>query len=286
MEASVKKWGLVTGLLAVLVISLVIFRILTSLPGTEHGEVLSTSDDLKQNGTKISQDEVMSRLHQMENRPNKKRFQGNGLKTTSRSEDIELLQHQIDILTQQVSELTKAIAESGNYNSSQRKDDLHLLQSAVNDPVMRQKYQQFQEDLSINQYELIDEAFQREMVDDTWAIESEDTIKTNFYKNDSLAASNLVSVDCRTSICRLTVTMPKPDINNSEDAAEHFVRENELLASISKDLPGASIRSQPDGEGGLKYQIFLFREGYEQPKLQSPLEGKRMSEMIEYVERY
>lgn len=84
----------------------------------------------------------------------------------------------------------------------------------------------------------------------------------------------------------MTISMPEVAIRNSDDAAEQFVIENELLASISRDMPELSMRSLPGDNGGLKYEVFLYREGFQRPELQNPLAGKRMSEMIEYVERY
>ena len=143
METSEKKWTIVSVLLAGLVISLVTYKMLTKDPGTKHGEILTSSDKLQENATTISQEELMSKLHQMENRLNKNRFQENGLKNTSRSEDIELLQHQIDLLRQQVTELVTVIAKSGTYNSSGRKDDRGLLQSAMNDPGRRKHFGDF-----------------------------------------------------------------------------------------------------------------------------------------------
>lgn len=282
VEAKTKTWGLVAGLLAILVLCLVGTRILISSPDEEQGEVLSVNDT--KTGNLASRDELMNRLQQVENQVGNKRTPEK--EAASRSADIERLQKQVEILAQQVTELTKVVGGARIQESAQRQEDMKLLQSAANDPVLRQKYERFQEDVSLKQHDLVKQSFQEEMVDEQWAVDSEDNIKTGFYQNNNLAGVDLVAVDCRTSMCRMSVTMPQPEANSPEADADHFIRENELLASISRDMPGASMRSQPDGKGGLRYEIFLFREGYNRPKLEHPLAGKSMSEMIEYVERY
>lgn len=280
-----KTWGLVAGLAAILVFCLVATRILISSPAGEQSEILSVNDTQKQAENLHSPGELTNRLAN-------KRAPGKESQATSGSADIEKVQKQVEILTQQVAELTRVVTEARTQenaqrqHSAQRQEDLKLFQSAANDPILRQKYDRFQDDISLKKHDLVNQRFQEEMVDEQWAVDTEDNIKTNFYQNTNLTGVALTSVDCRTNMCRMSVTMPQPEINSPEADTEHFVRENELLASISRDMPGASIRSQPDGKGGLRYEIFLFRDGYKKPKFEHPLAGKSMSEMIDYIERY
>lgn len=280
MEAKTKTWGIVAGLLAILVLCLVATRILISSPGADQGEILSVSD--AQTGHLAPRNELLNRLQQVEKEDGNKSAPAKG---TASPADIKALQKQVETLTRQVAELTKVVKGAKIPDMEQREEDLKLFGAAASDPVLRQKYERFQEDLSLKENDLVKQNFQAEPVDEQWAVDSEDNLKTDFYQSN-LAGIDLVSVDCRTSMCRMSVTMPQLEANNLEADTEHFIRENELLASISKDMPGATMRSHPDGKGGLQYDIFLFREGYKRPKLVNPLAGKSMSEMIDYVARY
>lgn len=279
MEANMKTWGLVAGLLAIFVLCLVATRILFSSQAEEQSEILSVNDTQKQTKNLDSQEELTNRLES-------KRVPGKASQATSRSADIEKMQKQVEILTQQVTELTRVVTEGRNHDSAQRQEDLKLFQTAANDPALRQNYERFQEDMSLKGHVLVNEDFQEEAVDEQWAVDTEDNIKTNFYQNSNLTGVGLTSVDCRTKMCRMLVTMPQPETNSPEAATDHFVRENEMLASISRDIPGAAMRSQPDGKGGLQYEIFLFRDGYKKPEFEHPLAGKGMAEIIDYIEGY
>ncbi|MCL7487083.1 MAG: hypothetical protein M8357_02770 [Desulfobulbaceae bacterium] len=286
MDKNAKTWGLVSVLLAVLVVCVVASRILINNTETEQNEILSVEKDQKQNRTGVSSDDLMTRLQQMENQIANNESNADDDVSSSSSKEIELLQKQLDLLTQQVTELTKAVAHAGMTETPKAIDGMRQLKEAANNPVMRNKYALFLADQSKEKHQLINRYFQEEEIDESWAVESEDNIKTNFYKNNALVGVDLTSIDCRTSMCRLSVSMPKVDVSGPDTAAEQFVLENEVLASFARDMPRASMRSVPDGRGGEKYEIILYREGYEQPGVQNPLAGKSMAEMIDYIERY
>jgi hypothetical protein len=185
------------------------------------------------------------------------------------NEKLEALQAQIALL------MAKSAAEDA--------------QEAANDPFLRQQFAKAINMQQQRQVEVVEELFGTEDVDPNWAPKAREQLERNLAASDAFFLANVVDMQCRTSGCRVDLSVPggagaSPDDDISGSNATPMDTELMLLATVSRDMPMGTMRRESDGAGGYSYRIYLHRDGYVPPKASSPLEGMTVPQIRTYLE--
>jgi hypothetical protein len=139
------------------------------------------------------------------------------------------------------------------------------------------------------QVEVVEELFGTEDVDPNWAPKAREQLERNLAASDAFFLANVVDMQCRTSSCRVDLSVPggagaSPDDDISGSNATPMDTELMLLATVSRDMPMGTMRRESDGAGGYSYRIYLHRDGYVPPNASSPLEGTTVPQIRTYLE--
>jgi hypothetical protein len=100
------------------------------------------------------------------------------------------------------------------------------------------------------------EEFASEGTDEPWASEIDETITGAFLSDERLAVGNLVSVDCRTTLCGISASIPS---GLTDD--ERFEFDNTLLIELSKaGLASGYAKGERQADGSLNMTLYVRRQ--------------------------
>jgi hypothetical protein len=108
--------------------------------------------------------------------------------------------------------------------------------------------------------QLLSDTFEAEGTDQAWSHEAFAVLEDAFLAPE-LKGGELLSADCRSTMCRAEVYYPQ-----GQSQGEQFIFENELLSRVAPVLPEAVVQFKhgPDGRGALMYFV---RKGHGLPRL-------------------
>lgn len=207
--------------------------------------------------------------------------------STRSAEDGYQMAKRIEALEAKLADLMeKSAADEARRTAS--RTEFEELQEAANDPFLRQQFGRVISGQQERQAEAVKERFSFEAVDPTWAPEALAAIESTLGDNVP-AQARIVDVQCRTSACRVDLSLPESSVNfdggkASLGDATSFDTDIALLSSLSTNMSRSTIRRQPDGSGGYNYELYLHRDGYEPPLAPNPMTGMTLPEMRAYLE--
>lgn len=184
-------------------------------------------------------------------------------------EDIEALHERIDELARHLE-----AAESRRAATGEAMNELH---AAASDPELQRRYWDYVAEQKNQQQAQIATEFLAEPVDDTWAPVMSAEISSAF-DTAELSSANLISSDCRTTLCRVELAIV-PDAAGTVDGMSEMEVENDMLARLMRNLPSGTMKRELDADGGYHYTLHLYRHGYKPPPPSHNLSGMSLDEI-------
>ena len=184
-------------------------------------------------------------------------------------EDIEALNERIDELARHL--------EAADSRRAAKEEAMNELQAAASDPELQRRYWDYVAQQKNQQQAQIATEFLAEPVDDTWAPGMSSEI-TSAFDTAELSSANLISSDCRTTLCRVELAIV-PDAASTVDGMSEMEVENDMLARLMRNLPSGTMKREPDAAGGYHYTLHLYRQGHKPPPPSHNLSGMSLDEI-------
>ena len=177
------------------------------------------------------------------------------------SDEMVELQQQVELLAQELQALREELQEKSETQVSNA-TALQELAELGSQPEFLEKFEKFQIGESEKRSREISRVFEAEVVDPFWSLQASTAVESAF-SNPKLEGGSLVSLDCRSTLCRMEIEYTPP---TEGENADPFFFENELIADIASELPSASISSTMDANGRIRYEIVAAGVGQQLPE--------------------
>lgn len=179
-------------------------------------------------------------------------------------------------------ERERILSEEREKEAQEQRD---LLNRAKQNPKLVAGYMDQMKKAREQRGEIIEEGFEAEPVDRSWAKATEDQLLDSFAKNlESKATLN--NIECRSSMCRVELGLPGM-AGQPIDSANFMELELQLLGQMASAESGAVQAHhwfEDDGIGGLRYITYASRSGHGLPSSPGPFSGMTVEEAIEFLE--
>ena len=184
-------------------------------------------------------------------------LQKSGGSTASPSTDSEKkIEQQLALMQQQMAEIRAALVIQRNDGGDEViSDEAGIAKESPQETIA------LEEEKALKRDAAIEASFLAEEYDEIWSSDVTSKIEQNF-NLPALSSARLISADCRTTVCLIEF-----ELSPEDDGTLDHMAENEFLAALSEELPSGTIKSVPDGQGGLRYTIYMAKSGHHLPGL-------------------
>ena len=177
--------------------------------------------------------------------------------------DNSELNQSIADIRRDISLLSEKIARYEAKENATNTQETEYNRPGIPDSGYMQTKEQIREEINLNK-EKIAEYFKNfsdnvayQNPDPAWANDAEKTIYEAVDDDPMLKGSKIISVDCRSTLCRVEV------YHDTEEASEKF--NLEFLYKVSSKMPKGSIVRKKLADGRYKSTVFLIKSGHSVP---------------------
>lgn len=154
------------------------------------------------------------------------------------------------------------------------------LQSALNDPAMREKYNKYAQRQNERQRAQLAEVFHSQAPDPDWAPEMIAHI-TNAFTAPGVQGAQLSNADCRETICRVEYHVSGSSVSGDDPTAFMELEHNLIAGFAAGGDVRLNMKARPDQFGGYEYTVYVVKKDAQLPRAPSELDGLSMIEAIE-----